>query len=262
MNIQLSESFNWKLWVTRWERMQKQYLVQRNKRFDIILQLLQKTQPNLTIVLDLGCGTGCLTLRLLDTFPDIHVIGIDADPTLLALAQLRTARFGTRVQFLQRDFRVPTWLNGLPDCVDAAVSATALHWLNGEQLTTVYGQIAKILRPGGIFVNADHVGSESPLLQTFWEQRREEIRKQRRDPRADTWDTFINAYLEALGNGAQQIRQQALDKWDGIEDGLPLAWHFDQLRTSGFEHVDCFWRCDCDAIYGGFAGRNNPSHSR
>jgi hypothetical protein len=36
--------------------------------------------------------------------------------------------------------------------------------------------------------------------------------------------------------------------------GLPLAWHFDRLRESGFAQVDCLWRCDGDAIYGGIKG--------
>jgi hypothetical protein len=39
--------------------------------------------------------------------------------------------------------------------------------------------------------------------------------------------------------------------WVGSEQGLPLKWHFEQLKTAGFEAVDCFWRLDCDAIYGG-----------
>ena len=42
----------------------------------------------------------------------------------------------------------------------------------------------------------------------------------------------------------------------GVEEGLPLAWHFDKLTESGFSSVDCFWRCDCDAIYGGISCRD------
>lgn len=36
-----------------------------------------------------------------------------------------------------------------------------------------------------------------------------------------------------------------------VEEGLPLAWHLDTVREHGFAHVDCFWRSDRDAIYGG-----------
>jgi SAM-dependent methyltransferase len=180
------------------------------------------------------------------------VIGLDVDPTLLPLARLRTARFGERIQFIQKDLREPAWIDVFSDPIDAVVSATAFHWLNEQQLKQVYEQIASILRHGGIFLNADHVGSNFAPLQQFWEWHREEMRKQRRNPRADDWNTFINAYLDELEPEAQEIRQHALGEWEGIEEGFPLAWHFDQLRKAGFDHVECFWRCDCDAIYGGF----------
>ncbi len=260
-NILLPQSFNWKFWVHRWERMQERYLVKRHKRFDIIVQLIKETQPNLTSIVDLGCGPGSLTIRLLEALPDVQIIGIDLDPTLLPLAQLRTAHFGEQVQFIQKDLRDPTWINVFADSVDAVVSATALHWLNEQQLKLVYKQISSILRYGGIFLNADHVKSDFPLLQQFWERHREEMRKQKRDPRTDNWDTFINAYLAELGQDAREIRQRVLGPWEGSEEGFPLAWHFAQLRASGLEYVDCFWRCDCDAIYGGVCGKNRPNFS-
>jgi SAM-dependent methyltransferase len=208
-------------------------------------------QADLSYLVDLGCGSGSLTVRLLEAFPDAQVIGIDIDPTLLPLAQLRTARFGERVRFIQKDLRDPAWTEIFPKPVDAVVSATALHWLNEQQLKQVYAQIASILRGGGIFLNADHVGSDFPALQQFWEWHREEKRKQRRDPRADDWNTFMNTYLNELGADAREIRQQVLGEWEGTEEGFPLAWHFDHLRKANFKHVECFWRCDCDAIYGG-----------
>jgi SAM-dependent methyltransferase len=250
--IQLPQSFDWKSWIERWDRMQERYLVKRNERFDIMVQLIKETQILVTSVGDLGCGTGSLTVRLLEAFPDIQVTGIDVDPTLLPLAQLRTAHFEERVQFFQRDLRDPGWFDELPDSVDAIVSATALHWLSNLQLKHVYEQIPGILRPGGIFLNADHAGSSFAPLQQFWEHHREEMRQAQRDSSAEEWETFMNAYLNELGPDARDMRQQALGNWEGIEQGFPLAWHFDQMRSAGFEHVECFWRCDCDAIYGGF----------
>jgi SAM-dependent methyltransferase len=250
-SIQLPQSFNWKFWVNRWERMQERYLVKRNQRFGIIVQLIEETQTDLSSLVDLGCGSGSLTVRLLEAFPDVQVIGIDVDPSLLPLAQLRTARFGDRVRFIQKDLRDQAWTDVLSDPVDGVVSSTALHWLTEKQLKRVYKQIASILRHGGIFLNADHVGSNFGPLQQFWEWHREEMRKQQRDPRADDWNTFMNAYLNELGVNAREIRQQVLGEWEGTEEGFPLAWHFDHLRKAGFAHVECFWRCDCDAIYGG-----------
>ena len=49
---------------------------------------------------------------------------------------------------------------GLDGPLDAAVSTTALHYLPGHRLQRVYGQLAGILRPGGVLVNADHLVPE------------------------------------------------------------------------------------------------------
>ena len=78
------------------------------------------------------------------------------------------------------------------------------------------------------------------------------MRRQEGDTDAEDWGGFWNAYAEALGLDVSQIHERVIGGWEGgVEQGLPLAWHFDRLKESGFASVDCFWRCDCDAVYGG-----------
>ena len=82
------------------------------------------------LVLDLGCGPGSLSVRLLDRLPGAIVIAVDADPLLLALGRAAWAdRPGLR--FADLDLRDPGWAAslGLDRPVDAVVSTTALHWL-------------------------------------------------------------------------------------------------------------------------------------
>ncbi len=249
--MQLPDSFDWKPWVTRWERMQNRYLVKRTQRFTFLVELIGSTQRHISTIIEPGCGPGSLTLRLLKAFPKAQVIGIDLDPTLLALAERRTAGFGDRAQFFQRDLRNNEWMDELPGPANAIVSSTALHWLNKRHLKQFYHQIAPLLADRGIFLNADHVGSDFGRVQRLWERRRKSMRAQARNPRTEDWETFISAYLQALGGDAVIIREQALGTWEGSDRGVHLSWHLDHLRKAGFKHVDCFWRIDCDAIYGG-----------
>ena len=62
----------------------------------------------------------------------------------------------------RRTSRSPT---GLPGCrttrYDAVLTATALHWLHSEPLAVLYGQIAELVRDGGVFMNADHMIDET-----------------------------------------------------------------------------------------------------
>lgn len=240
-------------WIDRWDRMQERYLAARAERFGTIARLIRSTQGEVPIVLDLGCGTGSVMAALLDAIPGACAAGVDLDPTLLVLAEKRLAPFGERAQLVQADFRQDGWIGTLSGMrLDAIVSATALHWLSPELLSSLYAQVATVLRPGGVFLNADHVASERSSVQRAWNQHRSEVLSAAADPSADDWSGFWRDYLAVLGEEARKERERCLGTWEGVEDGQPLAWHIDHLRQAGFTAVDCFWRADCDAIYGGF----------
>ena len=251
VRFELPEGVDWEHWVERWDRMQERYVVRRDERMELIVWLIRNTQPSVRCVVDLGCGTGSLMLAMLQAFPEAQVVGLDFDPTLLALARARLAEFSGRALLMQGDLREDSWLASLPLPADAAVSATALHWLPADELTLLYRRLAKGLHQEGIFLNADHVGSDYTPIQEGWERHRQLVRAQEGHFLADDWDGFWEAYLSVLGPGVRQLRRRLIGEWQGSEMGMPLAWHLDQLRASGFTAVDCFWRCDCDAIYGG-----------
>ena len=180
---------DWPMWVARWDRMQDRHLVRRAERFAIITRLIQATQPACPVVVDLGCGTGSLSWAVLDACPGATVHSIDFDPFTLWLARARLASARNRVTLTLADLRQADWTNQVPVRVDAVVSATALHWMTAEQLAALYVQVAGLLRPGGIFINADHVGSPDTNIRTCWERHRagelESVQS-----RGETWDEF------------------------------------------------------------------------
>lgn len=249
--IKFPGDMDWGTWIRRWDRMQDRYILRRRERFELMLGLIAETQKSVSRVLDLGCGTGSLMLRVLEEFPKAEVYGIDFDPTLLALAEKRLGKFGERVYLVQTDLRDESWLKLVPVPIDAAVSATALHWLSPEQLARLYGQLGGVLRPGGIFLNADHVRSDCENIQRLWERNREQMRRLEGDISADDWEGFWDAYGRALKMDIKKFRKELTEPWEGSEEGLPLGWHFEKLKASSFEAADCFWRLGCDAVYGG-----------
>ena len=248
--MDLPSDLDWQYWVERFEKMQKRYLVRWEERFEIIIRLVRAKLGEVELIVDLGCGAGSMSERILKEIDQCEVVAIDFDPTLLMLAEARLAKFGRRVRIVQKDLRQQSWTECIKGTTDAVVSATALHWVSAEQLAVLYGQLADILRPGGIFLNADHVASESPAIQKSWEEHRQAMRRKEGHGEAENWGEFFQAYAQALGTDVDGIRQEIIGQWVAVEEGLPLAWHFDRLRECGFASVDCFWRCDCDAVYG------------
>lgn len=247
--FKLPPNFDWQLWVDRWDRMQERYLVRRKERFEVIANLIKATQPAQCRILDLGCGPGSTMHHLLESIPEAQIIGVELDPAILALAEPRLKKFGNRVSLVQVDLRRQDWDKNIPIPINAVVSATALHWLSAEQLANLYNQLAQLLSSGGIFLNADHVPSSIPAVQKYWEKHREQMRGNEGHTNTYDWDGFWKAYGEALGVDLDAIRKPFIGEWTGIES--PLEWHLDKLHDSGFMNLDCYWRSDCDAIYGG-----------
>ena len=140
-------------------------------------------------VLDLGAGTGLLSLLLAAAVPGVRLTLVDGAPAMLARA---TEQLDVR--------SVPhrTVLADLADPLpagryDAVVSALAIHHLDDDGKRALYRRAAAALAPGGVFVNAEQVAGPTPELDRrydeVWMQRIAELgasgRGDRRIPGAD-----------------------------------------------------------------------------
>jgi tRNA (cmo5U34)-methyltransferase len=152
-------------------------------------------------VLDLGTGDGRLASLVLDAYPTSTVVCVDASPPMLEAAEARFTGDG-RVTVLAHDFE-----ETLPftDSFDAVVSSLAIHHVADERKRTLYGEIASLLAPGGVFCNLEIVASPTQALHDRW---RDEMGA-RDDP------------SDVLRDLASQLR-----------------W----IEAAGLAHVDCIWK--------------------
>ena len=70
---------------------------------EMVLTMLPLPRESALRVLELGTGTGNLTQKLLDLFPQSTLVGYDVSAEMLARARAKLARAGTRVQLHQGD---------------------------------------------------------------------------------------------------------------------------------------------------------------
>lgn len=140
-------------WVRRWDRQQEGYVPDREEVFALMLDVIERLGASPGRLLDLACGVGSLADRTLSRFPDADVVALDLDPLMVKLGR-RT--LGGKVRWVEADLRFPDWDREIRDeMFDAVVSATALHWLEAEDLPHLASGLATIMRPGGVFLNYD-----------------------------------------------------------------------------------------------------------
>src|SRR5689334_17155440 len=119
-------SVNWHEWMQRWDRQQQVYLPTREERFSAMLDVLEALLPEQFMALDLACGPGSISQRLLTRFVQARALVLDFDPVLLMLGQQVLGDLHGRLRWVEADLRDPVWRSRLgEEQMDVVLSTTA-----------------------------------------------------------------------------------------------------------------------------------------
>lgn len=169
-----------------------------------------------TNILDLGAGTGLLSSFVRAQFPDAKLHLVDLSAPMLERAKERFAG-DTRTTFAVADYATTP----LADGYDAIVSALSIHHLEHPAKQSLFREIVRALRPGGVFVNAEQVLGPTAELERRYKQ---------------VW----LAEVRALGATAQEIEdalfRQQQDRCATVEQ--QVEW----MRSAGLVDVDCWFK--------------------
>jgi SAM-dependent methyltransferase len=114
---------------------------------DILTQLAQAPRP--ALVVDMGSGTGLSTAIWAERASSVIGIEPSADMRQQAEARIAMRPDASNVRY-QAGY---AFASGLPDgCADIVTCSQSLHWMEPEP---TFAEIARILRPGGIFAAYD-----------------------------------------------------------------------------------------------------------
>jgi SAM-dependent methyltransferase len=194
------------LWVTaehaQWYLERRGRIPRRDEGYEVLLELLP---PRVGRVLDLGCGDGEVVGRVLDVHRGAEAVAADFSAEMLGRVRERFAAT-PQVTVVEHDLDAP--LDPAWGTFDAVVSAFAIHHVADRRKRALYGEVFDRLRPGGVFLNLEHVASPTDRLH------RDFLAAIDVDPDDDDPSNIL-APVE-----------------------LQLGW----LREIGFEHVDCHWK--------------------
>jgi trans-aconitate methyltransferase len=241
-----ASAIDWQEWLRRWDRQQTRYIPLREERFAAMFDAVEALIPSDFVALDLGCGPGSLSQRLVERFPQARVIAVDQDPVLLVLGQGALGDLGGRVRWVDANLLEPSWRERIGvEAVDVALSTTALHWLPPTQLVRLYTELGTLIRPDGLFLNGDHM-AYTPGMEPFariqeWARQREERTAEQTGAESwrDWWDA-LSAEPALDTFFAEQERREA----GGVHGDFELTYelHAAALGNAGFRSVGVLWQ--------------------
>jgi len=146
-------------------------------------------QPSMK-VLDLGCGTGTLTLMLKRAMPNAIVTGLDADPQVLDLAREKSR--GIEIQW---DQGLASSLPYPDSSFDRIVTSLVIHHLTQDDKRRAFKEMYRVLKPHGELHVLDFGAPHSSLARfmTSYMRRLEEV--------TDNFDGLIPRFIMEAGFG-------------------------------------------------------------
>jgi ubiquinone/menaquinone biosynthesis C-methylase UbiE len=151
-------------------------------------------------VLDLGCGTGALTLLSKRTQPGIEIVGLDPDAKALARARRKAEDAGLALR-LEQGFG-----DALPfpdESFDRVLSSFMFHHLEAAQKPAVLREVHRVLRPGGVLHLLDFRGGHGlGALLAHLVHREESLR-------ANTEHPLTSGMREAGFGQAEEIERRS-----------------------------------------------------
>lgn len=126
-------------------------------------QLIQAIAGQPTRILDLGCGTGSITIMLKQAFPQAEVIGLDLSPYMLVMADAKAKQAKLNI----------TWQHGLAEATgfeansfDLVTAAFLCHEMPPKISQLVLQECFRLLKPDGQLLVLD--GHQPKLRRADW----------------------------------------------------------------------------------------------
>ena len=204
--------------VERFSRLEtgQQAAMDSRLMLDLIADAAPMLNPGARSVLDIGCGAGNYTLRLMDALPVERVTLVDLSANMLEHANQRVlAVRPIEIDTQQGDVRSIALGE---ERFDIAVAAAVLHHLRDEsEWEDVFRRVFASLRPGGSFWIADFVAHEPPALHdAMWRR--------------------YGDYLISLGGEAYRDKVFAYVEQEDTPRPVPFLLH--HLEAAGFKQTE------------------------
>jgi tRNA (cmo5U34)-methyltransferase len=196
---------------------------------DLIAEGSRRVCPDAKSLLDVGCGAGNWSIKLLGKLPGLDVTLMDLSQPMLDRATDRVRAAGaSSVRTVQADVRAATFADGSFDLI---VAGAVLHHLRSDdEWRAVFAAFHRWLRPGGSVWVYDLLSHESPGVESIMTDR----------------------YADHLKRTGDEAYVKKVFAYIAEEDSpVPITYQIDRLREAGFSKADVLHK---NAAFGAYVG--------
>ena len=196
---------------------------------ELITEASKRINPDAQNVLDIGCGAGNYTVKLLSKIPDLNCTLVDLSKPMLDRAQERVSACTKNVvEIVQGDVRE---VNLKENHFDIILAGAVLHHLRDDQdWETTFKKLYDLLKPGGSLMISDLITQETPAINEY------------------TWGRYGD-YLESVDGKA--YRKKVLDYIEKEDSPRSMTYQLDLMKEVGFTKTEILHKNMCFGAFGG-----------
>jgi tRNA (cmo5U34)-methyltransferase len=196
---------------------------------EILTEASRRINPNAKNLLDVGCGAGNYTLKMLSKVANLNCTLVDLSQPMLdrAFERVSSETNGT-VEILQGDIRVVSLKENQYDII---LAGAVLHHLRDDgDWETTFNKMYRLLKPGGCLMISDLIAQEIPTINAY------------------TWERYGD-YLESIDGKA--YKKKVLDYVEKEDSPRSMTYQLELMKKLGFKKTEVLHKNMCFGAFGG-----------
>lgn len=195
---------------------------------EMLTEASKRIVPNAKNLLDIGCGAGNYTLKMLSKISNLNCTLIDLSQPMLDRAFERvSSKTKGAIEIIQGDIR-SVKLN--ENDFDIILASAVLHHLRDDtDWETTFNKLYRLLKPGGCLMISDLIAQETLAIHEY------------------TWGRYGD-YLEKIGG--TEYRKKVLDYVEKEDSPRPITYQLELMKKLGFRKTEIFHKNMCFGAFG------------
>ncbi|WP_417886070.1 class I SAM-dependent methyltransferase [Zunongwangia sp.] len=196
---------------------------------ELLTEASKRIKPNSQNLLDIGCGAGNYTLKMLSKIADLNCTLVDLSKPMLNKAKERvSAKTNNEVTIIQGDIRE---VNLKENNFDIILAGAVLHHLrDNNDWERTFFKLYNLLKPGGCLMISDLITQETEFVNEY------------------VWERYGD-YLESVDG--KEYREKVLAYIEKEDTPRSMTYQLELMKKVGFKKTEVLHKNMCFGAFGG-----------